>query len=104
MIHHVAVEVTRGQVPDCIAFYALLGFEEVEPPESLRDRAAWVERQGTQVHLLYADDPQALPKGHVAVVVAEYEAALLALRDAGHDPESRREHWGSPRAFVRDPA
>ena len=104
MIQHVAIEVREERVADCIAFYALLGFDRVDPPESLRDRAAWVERGGTQVHLLYVDEPQALPAGHVAVVVQEWEATLERLRSAGHSVEPRREHWGSPRAYVRDPA
>lgn len=104
MIQHVALEVARERVDECVAFYALLGFEHVEPPESLRDRAAWVERGGTQVHLLFVDESRPLTAGHVAVVVEEWEATLEGLRAAGHSPEPRREHWGSPRAYVRDPA
>ena len=104
MIQHVALEVAPDRVDDCVAFYALLGFERVEPPESLRDRAAWVERGGTQVHLLLVEEPQTLTAGHVAVVVEEWEGTLSRLRGAGFAPEPRREHWGSPRAYVRDPA
>lgn len=104
MIQHVALEVARERVDDCVAFYALLGFERVEPPESLRDRAAWVERGGTQVHLLFAEEPRTLAAGHVAVVADGWEATLERLRAAGHEPDPRREHWGSPRAYVRDPA
>ena len=104
MIQHVALEVARDRVEGCVAFYALLGFEPVEPPESLRDRAAWVEREGTQIHLLWVEDPRPLQQGHVAVVVEDWETGLERLRFAGHKPEPRAEHWGSPRAFVRDPA
>jgi len=104
LIQHVAFEVAREQVEDCVAFYALLGFEEVEPPVSLRDRAAWVSRGGTQVHLLFVDEPQALPAGHVAVVAEDYLVTLEALREAGHDVDPRRDHWGSPRSYIRDPA
>ena len=104
MIQHVALELARDHVADCVAFYALLGFEQVEPPQSLRDRAAWVEREGTQIHLLWVEDPRPLRKGHVAVVAEPYEATLARLREAGHSVEPRREHWGSPRAYVRDPA
>ena len=104
MIHHVAIEVPRELAPACQDFYALLGFGAVQPPESLRGRALWVERAGTQVHLLYVDAPTVPAEGHVAVVVEDHDGALAALRAAGHHPEPRREHWGSPRAFVRDPA
>jgi catechol 2,3-dioxygenase-like lactoylglutathione lyase family enzyme len=65
----------------------------------------WLQRDGTQVHLMFVeDDPVVPPSGHLAVVVDDYDAALAALLEAGHEPEPRREHWGSPRCFVRDPA
>ena len=40
----------------------------------------------------------------MAFVVEGYEDALAGLREAGYEVEPRREHWGSPRAYVRDPA
>jgi catechol 2,3-dioxygenase-like lactoylglutathione lyase family enzyme len=100
----VAIEVTREQAPRCRDFYRLLGFAPVPPPQSLRERALWLERDGTQVHLLYAQHPVTPPDGHLAVVVEDYDRVLDALRDAGHPPQARAEHWGSPRAYVRDPA
>jgi catechol 2,3-dioxygenase-like lactoylglutathione lyase family enzyme len=103
-VHHVAIEVRREQAEACRDFYGLLGFREVEPPPTLRDRALWVQAGATQVHLLFAERPTVVPDGHVAVVADDYEATLGALRAAGHEPEPRREHWGSPRSFVRDPA
>lgn len=104
MIHHVALEVRRDDADACERFWGLLGFTRVDPPASLRDRAVWVERDDTQIHLLYADDPVAPPSGHVAVVAADYDATLDALRDGGFEPQPRTEHWGAPRCFVRDPA
>ena len=88
----------------CVAFYELLGFRRVEPPPTLRERATWLERKDTQFHLMYVDEPSTLPNGHAAVVVDDYEATFEALTTAGHAPERRPEHWGSPRCFVRDPA
>ena len=76
----------------------------MEPPEALRERAVWLEREGTQVHLMLVDEPVVPPQGHLAVVVDDYERTFAVLREAGRDPEPRTEHWGSPRAFVRDPA
>jgi catechol 2,3-dioxygenase-like lactoylglutathione lyase family enzyme len=104
VIHHVAFEVRREQWKACVDFYALLGFERVTPPPSVADRAAWVQRGPTQVHLMDVEEPIVLPRGHVAVVVDVYDATLAALRDAGHDVQPRTEHWVSPRAYVRDPA
>ncbi|MDX6699118.1 MAG: hypothetical protein QOE65_2515 [Solirubrobacteraceae bacterium] len=104
MIQHVALETARADAAACAEFFGLLGFAEVSPPEPLRDRARWLESDGTQVHLLFADDPAVPPRGHVAVVAPDYDATLERLRAAGHEVDPRREHWGSPRAYARDPA
>ncbi len=102
MIHHVALETRREDADAEVAFWALLGFREVAPPPALRERARWVERAGTQVHVMFAAQPRAA--GHAAVVAPEHAAALDALRAAGHAPEPRAAHWGAARAYVRTPA
>src|SRR3954453_18831658 len=100
MLQHVTIELTADQVDDCVRFYELLGFVRVKPPASLEGRATWVERAGTQVHLMPVDDPVVPPSAHHAVLVqGDYDAVLAAMRDAGCDPESRREHWGAQRSF-----
>ena len=39
------------------------------------------------------------PRGHVAVVVPDFEARLRGdSRSAGFEVERRGEHWGAPRA------
>jgi catechol 2,3-dioxygenase-like lactoylglutathione lyase family enzyme len=103
VIHHVAVEVPYDRVDACVAFWALLGFDEVAPPETLRHRARWVEREGTQVHLLWTDDPVVPASGHVAVVAPDHDAAAARLREAGFEPDERTQHWGQPRFVVLDP-
>ena len=104
MLQHVTLELRREQADECVAFWSLLGFQRVDPPPSLADRAAWMQSGQVQVHLMWVDDPVALPSGHVAVVAEDYEGTLAALRQAGADPEPRTEHWGAPRSYVRDPA
>ena len=104
MIQHVAIEVREQDVAACVRFWALLGFEQVDPPPTLAARAAWVQAGATQVHLLFAEQPAIASEGHVAVVVGDYDATLAALRGAGLDPSPRTRHWDSPRAFVRCPA
>lgn len=104
MIQHVALEIRERDAAACVRFWALLGFERVEAPDALAARSTWVQAAGTQIHLLYAEDPDVPPQGHVAVVVADHETALQALRDAGFDPQPRTQYWGSPRAFVRSPS
>lgn len=102
-VHHVALETTPADAGAAVAFFVLLGFEEVAPPASLAQRARWVQRGATQVHVLYADDPVVPPSGHVAIVVPDYDRTLAALRAAGHPVEDRNPHWGSPRAFATAP-
>ena len=103
MIQHVALETAPGDREASIAFWRLLGFEPVEPPETLRDRADWLQAGATQIHLLWTDSPVAVPEGHVAVVASDYDATLERLRAAGFEPDPRKEHWGAPRSFVRAP-
>jgi catechol 2,3-dioxygenase-like lactoylglutathione lyase family enzyme len=100
VIHHAALETHPDDADACAAFFAVLGFERVEPPPTLRERAVWLARGTQQVHLLLTEEPVVPPRGHVAVVVADYEATIARLDDV--DP--RPEHWGSPRCFARDPA
>ena len=104
MVQHVSLETKREDADACVRFYDLLGFGRVEPPESLAGRATWVERDGTQIHLMLADEPVIPPRGHHAVIVDDYGRTLGALREAGFEPEPRDEHWGAARSFVKDPA
>ena len=103
MLQHVSIEVRPDHVEACVAFWALLGFEQVEPPESLR-QFTWVERAGTQIHLMPFDDPVTTARGHAAVVVEDSEAALGRLREHGFETRDGSVAWGAPRSFVRDPA
>jgi catechol 2,3-dioxygenase-like lactoylglutathione lyase family enzyme len=103
VLQHVALETSRADGAAATAFWRLLGFDEVDPPQTLRDRAGWLQRGETQIHLLWSDDPVAPPEGHAAVVVEDYDAALARIRDAGHPVEERPAHWGAPRAFARAP-
>jgi catechol 2,3-dioxygenase-like lactoylglutathione lyase family enzyme len=104
MLQHVAHETRPEDVDAVVAFWALLGFARVEPPPTLRERAVWMQRGGTQVHLLLTGDPVVPPSGHAAVVAEDYGPTIAALRAAGHPVEPRAEHWGAPRAFATDPS
>ncbi len=103
MLQHVALELDRKDREAAERFWTILGFETVDPPPSLRERASWLQRGPTQIHLYFTDDPIAPPRGHAAVVAEDYEATLAALREAGYEPDPRAEHWGAPRAFVQAP-
>ena len=103
-LQHTSLEIRRDDVPAELRFWAVLGFEHVEAPEGVRDRADWVARNGTHIHLLHSDDPSVAPRGHVAILPDDYEATLAALRDGGFDFRPDVELWGVPRGFVRSPA
>ncbi len=87
----------------CASFWALLGFRRVEPPASLAERAVWLEREGTQVHLIRTPEPAVQHLGHPAFVAPDYDATVAAVRDAGFDFEDHRELWGERRGFATLP-
>jgi catechol 2,3-dioxygenase-like lactoylglutathione lyase family enzyme len=103
-LQHVSLEVAPADVPAELEFWSLLGFAQVEPPGTLAEVAAWVQRGATQIHLFFADDPVVPPSGHAAVVAEDFDATVAALREAGFDPRERTRHWGAARAFVHSPA
>jgi catechol 2,3-dioxygenase-like lactoylglutathione lyase family enzyme len=102
MLHHVGIEVAPADVEAAVGFFELLGFERVEPPEALRE-FTWLERAGTQVHLMPEKEPTVPSPGHLAVVVDDFEATVARVREAGFEVERKREHWGEPRALAIAP-
>jgi catechol 2,3-dioxygenase-like lactoylglutathione lyase family enzyme len=103
VLQHVTLEVAPEDVERSLELWALLGFEQVEPPAPLTQTFAWVEREGTQIHLERNESPTVPPRGHAAVVVADFERTVERLREAGFDVAPGRRHWGSPRAKVLAP-
>lgn len=103
MIQHVALETAPADRDALVRFFGLLGFQEVPPPPSLQGKSRWMQREVSQIHLLFADDPVAPPQGHLAIVEPAYEAAMDRLRAAGFAPEQRAAHWGAARCFVTAP-
>ena len=102
MLQHVALEAAEGDREPLAAFFELLGFVRVEPPPTL-DGVIWLERDATQLHILFADDAIAPAQGHVAIVCPDYDETLTRIRTAGFEADQRRQHWGAPRCFVRAP-
>jgi catechol 2,3-dioxygenase-like lactoylglutathione lyase family enzyme len=102
MLHHVGIEVAPAEIERSIELWQTLGFALVEPPASLSE-FTWLEREGTQVHLMPTESPTVPPRGHTAVVVADFERTFAALSEGGFEIERRREHWGAPRARVIAP-
>jgi len=103
MLQHVGIELRPEDVERAVEFFVALGFVRVEPPPALADGFTWLERGGTQVHLMHEESPTVPPRGHLAVVVPDFDAAIDRLRSAGFDAERGREHWGAPRAHTVAP-
>jgi len=102
MLHHVGIEVRPAEIERSVELWQTLGFALVEPPPTLRE-FTWLEREGTQVHLMPSEEPTVPPRGHTAVVVPDFDAAVAALGERGFEVEGRREHWGVPRAVTLMP-
>jgi catechol 2,3-dioxygenase-like lactoylglutathione lyase family enzyme len=103
MLQHVGIELQTADIDRAVELFTLLGFEQVEPPTTLADDFTWLERDGTQVHLMHEEHPTVPPRGHLAVVTPDFKQTLARLRERGFEVERRREHWGSPRALALAP-
>ena len=103
MLQHVTLEVRPDQVRDCVRFWELLGFTELEPPPSLH-RFTWIGKDDTHIHLVPTDTPAVPVEGHTAVLAADAEGTVATLRDAGFDPQPGSNAWDAPRWYVLDPA
>lgn len=103
MLQHASLELPTDRIRDSVAFWELLGFEEIEPPPLLGGRFTWVQREGTQIHLIATDDPVNPREGHVAVIAPDYDDALRRLHDAGFELRDGLNAWDAPRTFVREP-
>jgi catechol 2,3-dioxygenase-like lactoylglutathione lyase family enzyme len=103
MLHHVGIELQPADVDRAVEFFALLGFERVEPPPALADGFTWLERDGTQVHLMHEERPTVPSRAHLAVVVPDFDAAVARLRGRGFEVRPGRPHWGAPRAHALTP-
>jgi hypothetical protein len=103
MLQHVSIEVPPDEGERMIEFWRLIGFDEVEAPEALGDSVRWVERDGTQIHLILTEGGTAPALGHAAVVAPDHAEAKERLRGAGFEVEDTRQLWGADRAFAIAP-
>lgn len=102
MLHHVGIEVSPADLERSVEFWQALGFVEVEAPVTLSE-FIWLERGGTQIHLMPTDSPTVPARGHIAVIAPDFDRTLARLRERDFEVEARREHWGAPRALTTAP-
>jgi hypothetical protein len=102
-LHHVGIEMRLADIDRAVEFFVLLGFEQVPPPPALARDFTWLERDGTQVHLMHVETPTVPERGHLAVVAPDFEATLARLHEHGFETRPGRAHWGKPRAHAIAP-
>ena len=103
MLHHVSIEVPPDEAERALEFWELVGFQRVEAPEPIAEYVLWVEREGTQIHLIKSEQPTVSVLGHPAVVAPDFQATIDRLTVAGFEVEEHRELWGERRAFATMP-
>jgi catechol 2,3-dioxygenase-like lactoylglutathione lyase family enzyme len=103
MLQHVGIELQPADVDRAVEFFELLGFERVEPPPALADGFTWLERDGTQVHLMHEEHPTVPARAHLAVVAPDLDATVARLHEHGFPTRPGREHWGAPRVHALAP-
>jgi catechol 2,3-dioxygenase-like lactoylglutathione lyase family enzyme len=102
MLHHIGIEVAPEDIERSVELWQALGFALVEPPASLSE-FTWLERDGTQIHLMPTDKAIVPTRGHAAVVAQDFDATVADLRQRGFEVERRRKHWGVPRVVTIAP-
>jgi catechol 2,3-dioxygenase-like lactoylglutathione lyase family enzyme len=100
VLHHVSLEIDPGEVERTVEFFGILGFARVRAPDSIAPFVTWLEREGTQIHLIHTPEPTTPALGHPAVVAPGFRAAVSGLREAGFEVEEADRLWGEPRAFA----
>jgi len=103
VLQHVSIEVPPGEAERSVEFWRLVGFEEADVPEPLQGAVRWLERKGTQIHLILTEGHTAPVLGHTAVVVERHTETVAALRNAGFQVDDARQLWGADRAFAIAP-
>ena len=102
MLQHVSIEVHPDDVPRTIELWRRSA-SSVEAPGPINPYVTWLERQGTQIHLIHNEEATVPVLGHPAVVAEPYDEVLERVREAGFELEEHQELWGARRWFVIGP-
>jgi hypothetical protein len=103
VLHHVSIEVHPDAAERVLEFLGLIGFEPVAAPGEIAEYVDWVEREGTQVHLIRTPEPAVQHLGHPAFVAPDYESTVAAVTGAGFEFAESRRLWGERRGFATLP-
>lgn len=104
-IDHVQLAMPAGRENDAREFYGrLLGIPEVPKPSHLVHRGGvWFEAGHLKVHLGVEHEFRPARKAHPALLVADLDALVAQLRDAGISVAEDDPLDGRRRVYVHDP-
>jgi len=101
-VHHVSINV--GDAAEGVAFYTeVLGLTLRDDRPDFRFGGAWLDIGSQQVHLIEAEVPVDCGQ-HVAIWVADIDAAVTALRKRGVEVSDPKPVASSRQCFLRDPS
>ena len=104
-IDHVQLAAPPGCEPEARRFFGgLLGLEELEKPEALRERGGvWFRIGAQELHVGVEADFAPARKAHPAFLVPEYDAVRSRLRAAGVELRDDTSIPGVRRCYAADP-
>jgi catechol 2,3-dioxygenase-like lactoylglutathione lyase family enzyme len=101
-VHHVSINVR--DVPAAEQFYTeRLGLVRRRDRPDFGFAGAWLDAGGQQVHLIEGEPPAAVGQ-HFALQVADLDAAISDLRDAGVEVSDGIAVGTGRQAFLSDPS
>ena len=104
MLQHVSIEIPPDEAERTVEFWEAIGFRRVEAPGELSGYVTWLEREGTQIHLIHSEAATVPPLGHAAVVAPDFDETVARVQKAGFEVEEHRQLWGARRSFAIGPA
>ena len=104
-IDHVQVAAPRGSEELAKKFYVgVLGFEQIEKPETLRGRGGiWLMVGSQQLHIGVEDSFVPARKAHPAFAVRSLDDLMIRLTEHGFSFQEDHEIAGVRRVFIFDP-
>jgi len=101
-VHHVSINVRDAA--EGVAFYTgVLGLSARNDRPDFRFEGAWLDIGDQQVHLIEAEVPADCGQ-HVAIWVADIDAAVTSLRQRGVEVSDPKPVASSRQCFLRDPS
>ena len=104
-LHHVQLAMPAGQEDAARRFFGgVLGMVEVAKPPVLAARGgAWFRAGGLEVHLGVEDGFRPARKAHPGILVADLDAVVRRLREAGQEVTRDGDFPGFRRVYASDP-